>query len=57
MVNGRLWPAPADCDIAAKSAAIWGTPTVTGTSSARRHLTRSGPPNQITLRLPKVPER
>jgi hypothetical protein len=32
------WPAPADCGIAAKSAAFGGTPAVTAASSARRHL-------------------
>jgi hypothetical protein len=37
----RFWLAPADCDIAAKSAAF-STPTVTGTSSARRRLTHFG---------------
>jgi hypothetical protein len=41
------WPAPADCGIAAKSAAFGGTPAVTAASSARRHLTHS-------CRLPRI---
>jgi hypothetical protein len=41
MKVGSYWPAPGDCGIAAKSAAIRDTPTVIAVSSARQHVTHS----------------